>query len=171
MKPTGELALDSTDNISGSNTEDRLEDAAFAPVGATDAPDGATEYAAVPQSTEHTASNRPDGPAYVREPARHVSQPPVDDMQADEAIESSYTYETGYTLQKRGLGGRGAYRRAQSQQNKIRQELKYGQYLSVPKGSREIFGSRESEHKKKVAITTVVVIAIAVILLIIFWPK
>lgn len=161
--------MDSTDNISGNNTEERLEDAAFVPADAADA--ATVERAAAPQAAGPVASDRSAGPAYVREPARHVSQPPVDDMQADEAIESSYTYETGYTLQKRGLGGRGAYRHAQSQQNKIRQELKYGQYLSVPKGSREIFGSRESEHKKKVAITAVVVIAIAVILLIIFWPK
>lgn len=161
--------MDSTDNISGNNTEERLEGAAFAPVDAADAAD--VERAEAPQAAGPVAGDRSAGPAYVRERARHVSQPPVDDMQADEAIESSYTYETGYTLQKRGLGGRGAYRRAQSQQNKIRQELKYGQYLSVPKGSREIFGSRESEHKKKVAITAVVVIAVVVILLIIFWPK
>ena len=171
MKPTGELDLDSTDNISGNNTEDRPEDAAFAPVDAPTAPADAAEYGTAPHDAEHAASDRPDRPAYVREPARHVSQPPVNDMQADETIESSYTYETGYTLQKRGLGGRGAYRHAQSQQNKIRQELKYGQYLSVPKGSREIFGSRENEHKKKVAIAAVVIIAIAVILLIVFWPK
>lgn len=153
--------MNNPDDISANTMDDAIDNA---PAADTDAPEG-TEVAS---ADEFGATN---GPAYVREPARHVSQPPVDDMQADEAIESSYTYETGYTLQKRGLGGRGAYRRAQSQQNKIRQELKYGQYLSVPKGSREIFSSREDERKKKIAIAAVLVIAIVVILLIVFWPK
>ena len=116
-------------------------------------------------------TSRPEKPAYVREPHPHVSQPPVDDMQADETYETSYTHDTGFTTQKRGIASQGAYRRAQKQELKVRQELKYGQYLSVPKGNREIFGSREDARKKRVLVGVVIAIAIVAIALIVLWPK
>ena len=116
-------------------------------------------------------TSRPAKPTYEREPRPHVSQPPVDDMQADETYETSYTHDTGFTTQKRGIGSQGAYRRAQKQELKVRQELKYGQYLSVPKGNREIFGSREDARKKRVLIGVVIALAVVAIALIVFWPK
>lgn len=122
-------------------------------------------------ATQQHYTSRPEKPAYVREPRPHVSQPPVDDMQADETYETSYAHDTGFTTQKRGIGSQGAYRRAQKQELKVRQELKYGQYLSVPKGNREIFGSREDARKKRVLVGAVVALAVIAIALIVLWPK
>lgn len=175
---------DNTENVSGTEAAEWQQDAARL----ADAPTPQVAAAADEQLGDAFAPEAPvaspfaddaapagpsrhDRPAYERAQPRHVSQPPVNDMEADETLESSYGYETGYTIQKRGLGGKGAYRHAQSQQNKIRQELKYGQYLSVPKGNREIFGSRENERKKKLAVAAVIIVALIVIAFIVFWPK
>ncbi len=177
---------DNTENVSGIEAAEQQRDAArpadtSAPLtaaaptaneqpGDAFAPE-ATASSPVVDGGAPTSPSRHDRPAYERAHPRHVSQPPVNDVEADDALESSYGYETGYTIQKRGLGGKGAYRRAQSQQNKIRQELKYGQYLSVPKGNREIFGSRENERKKKLTIAAVIIVALIIVALIVFWPK
>ena len=110
-------------------------------------------------------------PAYVRQPKPHRRQPPVNDLQADEAYENNYSFDSSYTLKNRVAPSRGAYRHSRSQQEKVRQELKYGQYLSVPKGNREIFGSHEKEQKRHIVVVGIVVVAIVAILLIIFWPK
>ena len=106
-------------------------------------------------------------PAFVREPRHHISQPPVNDLQADDTFESQYSHESGYTLSNRNRISRGAYRSAQSQETKVKQELKYGQYLSVPKGSREIFGSRERQRRRTIATATAVVAAIAIVVIIV----
>ena len=106
-------------------------------------------------------------PAYVREPRHHKSQPPVNDVQADETYDNQYSHESGYTLSTRNRMSRGAYRSARSQETKVRQELKYGQYLSVPKGSREIFGSREHQQRRTIATAAVVVAVVALIVLLV----
>ncbi|WP_293824264.1 hypothetical protein [uncultured Parolsenella sp.] len=104
-------------------------------------------------------------PAFVREPRHHISQAPVNDMQADDTFQTQYSHESGYTLSNRNRISRGAYRGAQSQETKVRQELKYGQYLSVPKGSREIFGSRERQRRRTIGVATVVVALIALVVI------
>lgn len=114
---------------------------------------------------EVEAPEREQRPAFVREPRHHVSQPPVNDMQADDTFQTQYSHESGYTLSNRNRISRGAYRGAQSQETKVRQELKYGQYLSVPKGSREIFGSRERQRRRTIGVAAVVVALIALVVI------
>ena len=106
-------------------------------------------------------------PAFVREPRHHISQPPVNDVQADDTFQTQYSHESGYTLSNRNRISRGAYRGAQSQETKVRQELKYGQYLSVPKGSREIFGSRERQRRRTIGVAAAVVAVIAIIVIVV----
>ena len=60
---------------------------------------------------EHEPAPRP---AYVREPRHHKSQPPVNDVQADETYDNQYSHESGYTLSTRKRMSRGAYRSARS---------------------------------------------------------
>ena len=120
------------------------------------------------ESFERDSEGRP---AYVRQPKPHRRQTPVNDLQADEAYENNYSFDSSYTLKNRVAPSRGVYRHSRSQQEKVRQELKYGQYLSVPKGNREIFGSHEKEQKRHIVVVSIVVVAIVAILLIIFWPK
>ena len=67
---------------------------------------------------EHEPAPRP---AYVREPRHHKSQPPVNDVQADETYDNQYSHESGYTLSTRNRMSRGAYRSARSQETKVRQ--------------------------------------------------
>lgn len=113
---------------------------------------------------EHAPAQRP---AYVREPRYHKSQPPVNDIQADETYDNQYSHESGYTLSSRTGMSRGMYRGARSQETKVRQELKYGQYLSVPKGSREIFGSRERQQRRTIITVAVAVAVIAIVVLLV----
>lgn len=120
-----------------------------------------------PVSEAHEEHEPAPRPAYVREPRHHKSQPPVNDVQADETYDNQYSHESGYTLSTRNRMSRGAYRSARSQETKVRQELKYGQYLSVPKGSREIFGSRERQQRRTIATVAVVVAVIAIIALLV----
>lgn len=131
--------------------------------------EGQEERPAYPQeSFERDSEGRP---AYVRQPTPHRRQPPVNDLKADEAYENNYSFDSSYTLKNRVTSSRGVYRHSRSQQEKVRQELKYGQYLSVPKGNREIFGSHEKEQKRRIAIIGIAVIAVIAILLIVLWPK
>ena len=89
-----------------------------------------------PTSEAHEEHEPAPRPAYVREPRHHKSQPPVNDVQADETYDNQYSHE-------------------------------YGQYLSVPKGSREIFGSRERQQRRTIATAAVVVAVIAIIALLV----
>ena len=104
-------------------------------------------------------------PAYVRQPKPHRRQPPVNDLQADEAYENNSSFDSSYTLKNRVAPSRGVYRHSRSQQEKVRQELKYGQYLSVPKGSREIFGSRERQRRRTIGVAAVVVALTALVVI------
>ena len=110
---------------------------------------------------------RPDEPKpFVRERAPHHTQPPVNDLQADDA-EQDYSYESSYTYSRRGPITSHTYRRSRSNVKRAKQELKYGQYLSVPKGSREIFGTRDRVHRKQMVAAGVAVVAIVVIILLV----
>ena len=122
------------------------------------------------QGAQHEASRPARRPAYVRKPRPHRTQPPVNDVPVDDEIGRGYAYDSSYTVHGRGHLRSGAYRRARSSEAKVRQELKYGQYLSVPKGNREIFSSRGASHKKRLAIV-IVAIALLATLVIVLWPK
>lgn len=119
------------------------------------------------QQVEAEPQEREQHPAFVREPRRHISQPPVNDMQADDTFQTQYSHESGYTLSNHNRISRGAYRGGRAQETKVRQELKYGQYLSVPKGSREIFGSRERQRRRTIGVAAAVVAAIAIVVIIV----
>lgn len=121
------------------------------------------------------ASNQRD--AYVRQPRPRANQGAIDDLAAPASSampsnpEPSFTHDSSYTLSSRNPIQSRSYRRARSEQAKVSKELKYGQYLSVPKGSREIFASRERQNTQRRAIIGIVLIAIIIILLLVFWPK
>lgn len=113
--------------------------------------------------------------AYVRSPRPRTDAGSIDDFApaapAASEAEPSTTHDSGYTLSNRNPIQSRSYRRARSDQEKVRKELKYGQYLSVPKGSREIFASRERQTFQRRAIALIIVVAVAIILLLLFWPK
>ncbi len=129
------------------------------------------EDAAQPAPAPRRAAHASGRPAYVHEPRHHRTQPPVNDVQADDTFEHQYAHDSSYTLSSRSPISRGAYRRARSSETKIRQELKYGQYLSVPKGNREIFASHDRTRRNRLLVVCAVVVVIAIVALIVLWPK
>ena len=113
---------------------------------------------------------RPDGDQpFVRQRRPHHTQPPVNDVQADDAIQQDFSYESSYTFSKRGpVGGRShTYRRSRSDMKRAKKTLRSGQYLSVPKGSREIFSSHDRIHRKQMIAVGVAVAAVAIIIFIV----
>lgn len=122
--------------------------------------------------TEERNTNTP----YVRQPRPHTSQGAVDDLATDTPTsttptEPTYSHDSSYTLNSRTPIQSRSYRKARSNQMKFSQGNKYGQYLSVPKGNREIFASREQQARKRKAVIGIVVVAVLVIALIVLWPK
>lgn len=107
---------------------------------------------------------RQQRPPFVRERRPHISQPPVNDVQADDTLEHNYSHESGYTLSNHRPMSSRTYRRSRSDVTKVKKELKYGQYLSVPKGSREIFGTHDrTRHRQMVVICVAVVIVVVIV--------
>lgn len=124
--------------------------------------------------------------AYVRQPRPHATQGTIDDLNSGVSGSaplagtsatpnarpgSSFSHESSFTVSSHNPLQSRSYRRARSDQAKVRQELKYGQYLSVPKGSREIFSSRERQTTQRRAIIGIILVAVVIILLVLFWPK
>ena len=112
--------------------------------------------------------NRHDQP-FVRERAPRQTAPPVNDLQADDAVSQDYSHETSYTYSRGGPAKKSrTYRRSRSDVRRAKRELKYGQYLSVPKGSREIFGSRDRIRRRQFLaigiVLAIIVVLVAVIL-------
>lgn len=111
---------------------------------------------------------------YVRQPRHHTTQGSINDFepaQASAPVEPSTAHDSGYALNSRTPIQSRSYRRARNEQMKLSQGNKYGQYLSVPKGNREIFASREQQSRQRKIIAGIVIVAVLVILLVIFWPK
>lgn len=114
--------------------------------------------------------------AYVRQPRPRANQGTIDDVAQSPAAGASEsdpitTHDSSFSVGNINPLKSRSYRKARSDQAKIRQELKYGQYLSVPKGNREIFASRERQAWQRRAIIGIVIVAIVVIVLLIAWPK
>lgn len=102
-------------------------------------------------------------PAFVRQRAPHRTQPSVDDLQIDDAYGKSFNHDTSYTLSRRPMAG-STYRRSRSSVSRAQKELRYGQYLSVPKGSHEIFGKRERIRRRQIAVAVIAIVAIVVVI-------
>lgn len=117
------------------------------------------------------ASRASEQNAYVRQPRHHATQPAVDDFKLDPEVDQSAIHDSSFTLNQRNPIQSRSYRRARSEQAKFSQGNKYGQYLSVPKGNREIFASRERQSAQRKAIIGIIVAALIIILLIVLWPK
>lgn len=103
---------------------------------------------------------------FVRERRPHHTQPPVDDLQDDDLLENDYATESGYTLPNRRPMSSRTYRRSRSNVSKVKKELKYGQYLSVPKGSREIFSSRDRTRHRQLMVAAIAAVAIAIVVIV-----
>lgn len=97
---------------------------------------------------------------YVRQRPAHRTVEPIDDIaEDDDAGSTPYTHDSSYTIRGSALSGR-AYRRSRAQEQQLRRNLHYGQYLEIPKGRRDIFVSRERKTRVRTFIALVVVLLI-----------
>lgn len=108
---------------------------------------------------------------YVRPRTYHRTVEPVDDLAyaEDQAFEANVVHDSDYTIGSRNpFSGKG-YRRSQREMPQLRQDLKYGQYLSIPKGRRSIFQSRERQQRIRSVIALIVVIALLAVAAVLIW--
>lgn len=104
----------------------------------------------------------------TREPTPHRTQPPVDLMsEDDEASAIDYAHESDYTTRRGSMLSGAGYRRSRSDERRFKEGLKYGQYLEVPKGRRDLFATKKQQRNRRVAIACIAVVAVAVVVWII----
>ena len=103
-------------------------------------------------------------PAPSRSTKPHVTQPPVNSLDEDD-LEREYVHESNY------VSGRNAFSNAAN--NRARRDINpnspYGQYLSVPKGHKQIFARRERNRRIKSVFALIAVIAAVVIAILVVW--
>lgn len=107
--------------------------------------------------------------AYVREPVPHHTQAAINRMDEDD-FESSidYSHESGYTTRRGSAFSGGGYRRSRADEQRFKKDLKYGQYLEVPKGRRDLFASQQQQRARTAAIVAVLVAAVLIVALILW---
>ena len=126
------------------------------------------------RQVQHSATPREESQAshtqtrYVRPRTPHRTVEPVNDLEQDDAL-AEVTHESNFTVGTLNpLSGRG-YRRSRNDMNRINRDLHYGQYLSIPKGRRAIFASRERKRKIKSIVSLVVLIVMLAIVAVVVW--
>lgn len=119
-------------------------------------------------SPEYREPANPRG-AYVREPVPHRTQAAINRMDEDD-FESSidYSHESGYTTRRGSAFSGSGYRRSRADEQRFKKDLKYGQYLEVPKGRRDLFASQRQQRARTAAIVAVLV-ALVLIVALILW--
>ena len=126
---------------------------------------------AAPHSGYSSSYREPSNPrgAYVREPVPHRTQAAINRMDEDD-FESSidYSHESGYTTRRGSAFSGSGYRRSRADEQRFKKELKYGQYLEVPKGRRDLFASQKQQRARTAAILAVLVAA-ALLVALILW--
>lgn len=127
--------------------------------------DRQAQHSAAPQEEQHSTHSQA---RYVRPRTPHRTVEPVNDLEQDDAL-AEVTHDSDFTVGTLNpLSGRG-YRRSRNDMNRISRDLHYGQYLSIPKGRRAIFASRERKRKIKSIVALVVLIMMLAIVAVIVW--
>jgi hypothetical protein len=99
---------------------------------------------------------------FVRAPRQHVSQAPIDDLDEDEFEASiDYSHESNYTRRNLNPFEGSGYRRSRNDAAKFTKDLKYGRYLEVPKGRRDLFSAKRRHKTSNHHLLAVALIAVA----------
>jgi hypothetical protein len=107
---------------------------------------------------------------YQRPSAPRHTMPPVNDLAEDDAeAQTSYTHDSSYANTSFNPIASIDYRRTQQSLTKAKQDLKYGQYLEVPKGRRDIFTGKERSRRIRSVVSLVVVVAILGLVAYLIW--
>ena len=126
-------------------------------------------YQSVTDGNPYDGGQRASSTPYVRSRPVHRSVEPIDDFanQADD-IDQYVAHDSDYTIRGNAFEG-ASYRRSRAQQNRLRRDLHYGQYLEIPKGRRDIFVSRERKTRVKTFIALVAVLAVLAVVSYFLW--
>jgi hypothetical protein len=107
--------------------------------------------------------------AFVRQPRPHVTQAPIDNLAEDEEESSiDYGHESGYTSRSHNPFEGSGYRRSRRDAKTFTKDLKYGSYLEVPKGKRDLFTSSR-QQKRNAMISRVATVCVVVVLVALIW--
>lgn len=98
--------------------------------------------------------------AFSHAPRPRKTQPPASAAPEDLAPED-YAQSTGYTYKSRQPKDRG-YSSSRKEGRKLKENLRYGQYLEVPKGDQAIFSPQRSRLRTALIVIGIL-IAIAII--------
>lgn len=158
---TSNYSSDVSEYVSASNQANAQVENVALPLQMDDSSDVATQ--------QTPASQGATGERFVRAARPRKTQPPVNAMELDES-EPIYEYSSSYSSEKgpQLLSGRG-YRRSRAEIDTLKKDLQYGQYLSVPKGHRSIFASRERSRRIRSTVTLLIVVAVLVIAVLVAW--
>ena len=109
--------------------------------------------------------------AFSHPPARRRTQPPAS-VTAEDFEGDDYAESTSYTVRSRQpLSGAG-YRRSRHQAARLRRDLRYGQYLEVPKGQKDIFTPQARRRSATIALVIALALVAAIIVLgVLLWPR
>ena len=105
---------------------------------------------------------------YVRQRPAHRTVEPIDDLARPDDGLDVIAHDSGYTAPGGPMSGR-AYRRSRAEGTQLRRNLRYGQYLEIPKGRRDIFASRERKTRIKTAIALAVVLVVLAVVVFFVW--
>ena len=110
-----------------------------------------------------TSPNRP----YVHPKRSRISQEPVNRMAEDEAEASgTYVHDTSFTTKVPSRLTPSSYRKSRVAQDRLKKELHYGQYLSVPKGNRDLFSKSPKTSNLRAAVLVAIIAVVLLIILI-----
>ncbi len=100
--------------------------------------------------------------AFSHEPKPRKTQPPASVTSEDFAT-TDYAESTNFTSKGAPRVSDGGYRRSRSGEKRMRETLRYGQYLEVPKGKQPIFQQQRSSRRTALVVAAILV-ALAVVL-------
>ncbi len=101
---------------------------------------------------------------YVRKTRPRKTQEAINDLEQDDTYAQGFTHDSNVTVGGRNPLSGTVYSRSRGSMPQLQRDLHYGQYLSIPKGKRQIFSSRErSAAVKSRAITAIILIVLAII--------
>jgi len=101
---------------------------------------------------------------YVRKPRPRRTQEAINDLEQDDCFARGFTHDSNVTVGSRNPLSGTVYSRSRANMPQLQRELHYGQYLSIPKGRRQIFSSRDrSAAIRSRAITAAIVVILLII--------
>lgn len=106
--------------------------------------------------------------AFSHPKPRRVLQPPVDHLAEDDANQSSdYQHDSNFTAKVPRASVSSTYKKSRAQTEKLKTDSQYGQYLSVPKGNRNLFIPKERPLRTKIAFVACCVCVLILVLVLI----